>query len=215
MSVGRYNAMVLIAKQYCVVLFLFFFCWCTQTQTHMRRNILRSFPILASVYFGLNRPDSNAFIWLKSIFSSKLSLFHSVDRFGFMQMDLIVSLTVTIWFVFVSKIIQFCLFICLFASVFHCVRIISTPSKSQQMSKFNIRLANALNNLRATILGTLLISTIAIMIGNAQPFSCLTNKSIERTFNNIGDGIDNDFRIIVFCWLFFFFFPILDNHLAH
>lgn len=76
--------------------------------------------------------------------------------------------------------------------------IISTGSKSQQKSEFNIRLANALNNLRTAILGRLLISTIAIMSGNEWQFSCLTNNLLEERSTHIGDGIDNDFRIIVF-----------------
>lgn len=82
--------------------------------------------------------------------------------------------------------------------MFACLYIISAGSKSQQMSEFNIRSANALNNLRTTILGTLLISTIAIMDGNEWQFSCLTNNLLEERSTNIGDGIDNDFRIIVF-----------------
>lgn len=72
------------------------------------------------------------------------------------------------------------------------------------MSEFNIRLAEALNNLRATILGTLLIWTIAIMLWNSQPFSWMFNESsiewehlqLTERSTNIGDGIDNDFRII-------------------
>lgn len=94
------------------------------------------------------------------------------------------------------SVLPVCLLVCLY--------IISAGSKSQQMSEFNIRSANALNNLRTTILGTLLISTIAIMDGNEWQFSCLTNNLLEEHSTNTADGIDNDFRIIVFSFFWFF-----------
>lgn len=152
--------------------------------------------------FSISRRNSDAFAWLKSIFAfSSMLLPHTLSlRSPFVSRSKFGGLCK--WFWLCHSVWQFDLYSFWksfsFACMFACLYIISAESKSQQMSEFNIRSANTLNNLRTTILGTLLISTIAIMDGNEWQFSCLTNNLLEERSTNIGDGIDNDFRIIVF-----------------
>lgn len=161
----RYNAMVVvvIAKQFCLVLFLlccFFLLPHTNIKSHAEKDTQHSnFSIVSSIFRPHNRHQNFYCIHMIKIdFAFSFMISASLSSSLALRIDLVLCK----WIWLCHSLWQFdlyirfdnhsVLFVCLLACLY---KIISMGSKSQQMSKFNIRLVNALNNLRATIFGTL------------------------------------------------------------